>query len=101
MAASESHKTLQPLSVQLSMNAHQAAPQEIKTFFKLHISRTPASEDALLKLSDPGVVRTASISPPQKLKAFAALGLAAVDSTHDHDCYNISQIPGRHKYVAV
>lgn len=99
MAVSESQKILQPLSVQLSMNAHQAAPQEIKSFFKLHISKTIASEQALLDLADVKVVEAQPVSMSQRLKAFTALGLPNDEDAHIKKCYSLTQIPGRLEYV--
>lgn len=94
MASSPPQNSFQPLSAQLSLDAHQTAPQGIKTFFKLHTSQSTVSDQALLELSDPGVVRIADISVPQKTKAFAAVGIVSNDALEAQQCYSISQIPG-------
>lgn len=101
MAISQSHQNMQPLSVQLNMNAHQTAPQEIKTFFKLHTNRPEASEKALLDLSDARISEASSISKAQQSKAFGAINDSILTVAGDQKCYSIGQIPGRHKYVTV
>lgn len=64
---------LRPLSKQLNLNAHQTAPQELKSLFKRHSTTFEGEEDELVDLGNIHLPGLESIPPDRAKKAFDAL----------------------------
>src|SRR5689334_15556299 len=70
---SPAHESLEPLSQQLNLDAHQVAPPELKAFFKRHSTSFEGEEGELVDMGNFNIPGMESISKKQTEKAFNVL----------------------------
>ena len=68
-----SHESLEPLSQQLNLDAHQVAPPELKAFFKRHSAPFAGEANELVDMGNFTLPGMESISKERTEKAFNVL----------------------------